>query len=167
MPRFPYAGAAPYPKNDASSVYGREGELSLLADVYQGQAGDKGKILVISAMAQRANDLRAFPPEMSILEFAAAQAEALFANWSPKRRAKLPIFVERFQAAATTRTKESALSAPIRIVADDPDSREMAGDLVQARQLTLYGQRWADAELRRSHEYRLADCPVTAPLLGA
>ena len=142
------------------------GETAIMEHYFSELTLNPTALPLFSTMARRAHDLRTYPPEVSILDFAVAEAEALFAGWPPERLAKLPIFVELFQAAATTRTKESALSAPMRILAADPDSREIADELIQARLLTLYGQRWDDAEVRLSHEYWLADCPVTAPLLN-
>jgi len=121
---------------------------------------------LFSTMARRAHDLHAFPPEMSILEFVVAEAEALFASWPQERIDKLPIFVELFQAAATTRTKESALSAPMRIIAADPDSREIAEALIEARLLTLYGQRWDDAEVKAIPPILVSRLPSHGPAAG-
>jgi len=47
MARLPYVGLRPYQKTEGTFFSGRQGEISVLYDIYQEQAADKGKLLII------------------------------------------------------------------------------------------------------------------------
>jgi len=140
---------------------------TLLESYFSELTSHPASLPLFSALVRRANDLRALPPTLSILDFASDHAERVFAEWPSDVRRQLPVFLDLFRAAAVRRTQAGPSAAPYSILAADPDARDIANRLVEARLLVLQGQRWDTAELCLSHDYWLTACPSVAPLLRA
>jgi hypothetical protein len=138
---------------------------SLLEHYFTELTAHPASLPLFSALARRAHDLRALPPTLSILDFACDHAERLIADWDPATRERFPVFHELFRAAAVRHAPAGPSAAAWAILAADPDARDIALRLVDARLLTVRGPRWDTAELCLTHDAWLTDCPAVAARL--